>query len=525
MLKGKPSEGPKCYRLKPATWKEVRPFEWSTLTEQEQTKIARQARGVFQHSLKIPENDPIWNHVRYKNTSSISLPRTEGTSATNPRRASAFTEEAARSRASDTLKRGLSTRDAKEKRPKQKIDLKGEIMMKDESSGTTAIHKIANHSDKMLDESDIRRISDASSSDSVLGRNQVSLPPKPTRSLSSQTDKDLGNSSSSRSKLGQTRQPPNISRALPVLVQDDKIPGSSKSRKGWRDEDRSPPESERLKRPQQPDSSQVNGMRDPGKITSAKRKAGDHPNLDLHDPPPMSNPPKRLKPDHSESPSRKEDNAVIKKESRQLDGYAPRKGQPSSTSKPQKPHDSPPPPPPIKRQTISSSRQPEKVSSDLPSSSKSHATGSQVSKSTTHTKTRRPPIYTSSSEDDDTASSGYRAGAGLTSNLNKKKGTSQSRNNNSKALPTDHTALRARYSSSYLEYLSVFQRLVVEKGKIDSLLNNDPGNTDSDGDADLMAPDELAKLAKTHKELQEELETIQGIFGRTSGELNTDSMP
>lgn len=93
---------------------------------------------------------------------------------------------------------------------------------------------------------------------------------------------------------------------------------------------------------------------------------------------------------------------------------------------------------------------------------------------------------------------------------------SHSHTHESRPLPTDHANLRVRYSTSYLEYLSKFQTLVAQKGKIDSMLKSDivsAGSiTDSDGDIELMDPEELARLSSEYKVLEGELATIRNIF-------------
>ncbi|KZT10750.1 uncharacterized protein LAESUDRAFT_755424 [Laetiporus sulphureus 93-53] len=55
------------WQLKTASWTDVRPFEWPSLSTQERLRLARQARQAFQ-SLKIPESDPVWEYARYRDT-------------------------------------------------------------------------------------------------------------------------------------------------------------------------------------------------------------------------------------------------------------------------------------------------------------------------------------------------------------------------------------------------------------------------------------------------------------------------
>ncbi|KAI5120339.1 hypothetical protein M0805_009415 [Coniferiporia weirii] len=53
------------WRLKPQTWKEVRPYQYQGYTDNVRTAVARSAR-TWLKSLKIPENDPSWDHVKFR---------------------------------------------------------------------------------------------------------------------------------------------------------------------------------------------------------------------------------------------------------------------------------------------------------------------------------------------------------------------------------------------------------------------------------------------------------------------------
>ena len=59
----KTSAGQPLYTLLPVSWKEVRPYEFAGLTDDERRKMWRQARQ-FLYTLGIPEADPAWDHVR-----------------------------------------------------------------------------------------------------------------------------------------------------------------------------------------------------------------------------------------------------------------------------------------------------------------------------------------------------------------------------------------------------------------------------------------------------------------------------
>lgn len=174
-----------------------------------------------------------------------------------------------------------------------------------------------------------------------------------------------------------------------------------------------------------------------------------------------------------------------------------------------------------KRHSVSS----EKMSSGSPSSSNTRATGPRGSKTTSTRKNpRRSPIYTSSEEGEEEDAPLKARAPMKPSNPVVASSSRRPRNVTSRLLPTDHSALRTRYDASYLEYLTSFRRLMIQKSKIDRLLKSSDlesigSFTDSEGDIELLDPEELSQLAIKHKKLEEELEAIQEIF-RVTAPLN-----
>ncbi|TBU33713.1 hypothetical protein BD311DRAFT_794033 [Dichomitus squalens] len=57
--------GPPLWHLQRESWREVRPYTFPKLSEEERLGLSRQARLVFK-ALQIPESDPIWNNVRHR---------------------------------------------------------------------------------------------------------------------------------------------------------------------------------------------------------------------------------------------------------------------------------------------------------------------------------------------------------------------------------------------------------------------------------------------------------------------------
>ena len=88
----------------------------------------------------------------------------------------------------------------------------------------------------------------------------------------------------------------------------------------------------------------------------------------------------------------------------------------------------------------------------------------------------------------------------------------------------DRAALRARYSTIYDKYISVYQRLVSQKTMIKKLLRK-PRRTGEDGssastsdevelddDCDILGTDELERLSAEYKRLERELEDVRKRF-------------
>ncbi|KAH9176514.1 hypothetical protein EDB89DRAFT_1938444, partial [Lactarius sanguifluus] len=63
---------PPSYALLPIYWKEVRPYEFPGLTDEERRKMWLQARQVL-HTLGIPESDAAWDHVRTRPGSTVTV--------------------------------------------------------------------------------------------------------------------------------------------------------------------------------------------------------------------------------------------------------------------------------------------------------------------------------------------------------------------------------------------------------------------------------------------------------------------
>jgi RNA polymerase II elongation factor ELL len=90
----------------------------------------------------------------------------------------------------------------------------------------------------------------------------------------------------------------------------------------------------------------------------------------------------------------------------------------------------------------------------------------------------------------------------------------------SRSVTTNHTALRERYSTEYVEYLTSFQKVIMQRRMVDQMLRtSDPGSmdsvTDSDSEVGLLHPEESARLAADYRKRHEELVSIQQMFATT----------
>jgi len=139
---------------------------------------------------------------------------------------------------------------------------------------------------------------------------------------------------------------------------------------------------------------------------------------------------------------------------------------------------------------------------------------------------RKSPIYTSTEDEKDEVFAQPPVGPVI----NKATSTSKAQKAQSHSphpLPSDDN-LRARYNATYLEHLMVMQKLLVQKGRLESLLKNgdlDSSGTvsDTEGDVELLPPEELEVLSANHKRLVDELQAIQEAFNRRNkGEALSD---
>jgi len=468
----------------------VRPYEWPGLTESQRTALARSARIALQN-LGIPESDSVWAHVRYRSPTTGNVQK----GSSHPDSSSISADRVGSSKME--AKKGLTSREAKEKIIKVAADKRKGMTMKDESN--KAMSHVT-HQDGSS--SSLRRPPSTDSTslhDTLHSRNQSSQAPKPRKAnnpqnrasspvIVSRSIRQVDNANSPSSSLnssslghGEERYNNKPRKTRP----EDKTRSLDPSAETTREKQRAHIEKRR--------GNEV-APYDDTRPQSLKRKVIEKTNDDGYNAVPQVLQKKR-KTDHpsfstSGRQEEKEVDVPVHRKQNIASGSSDRsnpKGVSTSSS--------------TKTSSINNSLPPRPTpatSSALPNSrSLSTNASSSSSKSTVLAKARRrSPIYTSSEEE----------------------GEPQPISDvTSRPLPTDRASLRARYNSTYLEYLATFQRLLVQRAKLDSLLKSTDLTTsgtitESDGDSELLDCEELARLTKDHKHLEEELESIQKTF-------------
>jgi len=177
---------------------------------------------------------------------------------------------------------------------------------------------------------------------------------------------------------------------------------------------------------------------------------------------------------------------------------------------------SPPPLPKISKEPMlpKIKKGPVTKTSILPAKTSSMSSNQMPSKS--KSKRRRPEdIYTSSEDEGEIKRESAPVSIPTFIDNRRGEGSFQPRSQAIKSIVTsDCAALQVQFDDSYLPYLGNFQRLLKQKSRIRDLLrkmdqDNVDSVTDSDGDSELLDPEELKKLASEYENQHEDLEKIQ----------------
>ena len=504
----------KSYHLKSISWKEVRPYVWPKLSATERSTMARSARYAFQE-LGIPESDPAWDHIRNPAETNLRKPQ-----------ASAFDSVGLISEGNtklDAPKRGVSSQEVREKKAKQKQkpNPRAEIMMKDESLKVNSL--LSQPGIREGETTQMKGMQGTSRESLTTSRNQGGLSQKSAKYGSKRGDGEIPQIASTK--------PQNVRS----LTQDDesslvgKLPASDREGKNLssdvvrrrRDKGPEPSDSEREGRHLQSDVDKARvggeeGTRIDHRSSLSKRKTANRDDSEYLDVKSLLQKRRKTEPSllpRDEKPmgslihkSNVEPRTQMNTTTKDLSTTKKRKDSPSAPSK----HGHP------KAKIFSNM-----VSSYPPPSNDE---GPRVRHGSTKIR-RRSPIYTSSEDEELPVSnhvSSHSSSLTTPSTLSHSHMSSNPGSRTaSRSVTINHTALRERYSTAYVEYLTSLQKLVMQRRMVDQMLRtSDSGSvdsvTDSDSEVGLLHPEELARLAADHRKRHEELVSIQQMFTTSS---------
>lgn len=555
-------------------WKEVRPFEWPGLSEQERIQMARKGRLTLKN-LRVPESDPLWAYFQFKSSTIAAAVNTQPSASSSQSvrpSSSSAAEDKLQGGTSEAPKRGVSSREIKEKKKvKPKSDPKVEIQMKDESQRASVrpppeiVNESRRPSDSAREVPPTRRQPAASSSrpskppvrqvvdkESVhpkasAGRAEKSASQESRKAVEasdsekgprgernknkeraprkgSQEDEVMDSKSKSTLKRKRIEIMDPVENAIRRAIEDDEYPSSRLSSKRKAKEDSDYIESKPLKRRPTED-----GVID-SRVTSSKRKSKEDDRYeglkstvskrkeveadgDYYEPPRQ----KKLKGNPSTVSSRDErqrkEYALPKKPI--VESHPNERGtsedntlRPASTK-----IGKTSPPPALKRSATADPDHRHSSKSDSPMTAGSN--GGRQTKSR-----RKSPVFTSSEDEKEEAPLNKQApvqDSVVPPVDNASEANSMKRNKPPQTLSSNRVSLRSRYNTKYVEYLSVMQRLVVQRGKLDSMLKSTDLDssgtiTDSEGDVELLSFEELESLTMGYKKLHDELEGIKQLF-------------
>jgi RNA polymerase II elongation factor ELL len=513
--------------------------------------MARTARQKLV-SLHIPETDPAWKHVTYRSTTnkatsapSVSLPAA-GSSAKNS--VSTDGPKLGPGKVSPP-RRGVSSKEVKEKKAKPRPDSKSEIQMKDESlratPRTSNVIEQASHPS-----TPITSLRKTPGSGFRMGK---STTPQDLPSHTTTTEHVLARSKLVDAQAIRNKEPA-LSTAKPLhrnphpTNPDRKVVPATQSQHIWKvREDASggtDPEREkhadharalRREKARTREHGGIEGYPQDEDASALKRKKVIRDNVDYDASSSRSASQKKRKMEDGMGPAFTSAGEDLRAKNLSL----PKKPELTAAARPRVKKEPSPSPhqtslPRIKRDGPRTSLSTQGKSSTRESTPPSPNLKRDDSRAA-HKTRRRSPIYTSS-EDERSFHSPRRAGSigplptpPMTTHHASPAvpAANHARNQfcarDTLPLPTNRAELRARYSASYLEYLSKLRTLVAQKGKIDSMLKSNDvvgagSITDSDGDVEVMDSEELAQISSEYKLLEEELERIRLIFSRSEGE-------
>ena len=558
--KGDKSSSP--WTLKPQTWTEVRPFEWPKLTESERVAMARQARLAFK-ALKIPESDPAWDNVRYRQTApsgqpSVPAPPSIAASSSSKSSASAHPE---------TKRPAITTKEAKLKSKQDASRTKGEIQIKDESS------KIANARVNAIKRAEADRPSTPDGATAAKAAASRRLPGSGYQAKKSPQSSTAVPERSGTPVDARAAPKPSLPASLPHKPPPAVPPaGGSHARKtiptmppkpmkqedeSDRDRDREyerQREREREKRAKEKrekEKQREEWEREQERAEVEKREKARQKEREALEREKRQREKEREREEAEQERRQREKERIAKQKAassavpafkrktaaqdvedtlddtssklkrRKLDDgssvASSSKARDVGLSVPKKQAHEPSPVPRLKIKKDTSPSQASPLNQERRAAGGSPYRSERSSKTSGSAKPRRrSPIYTSSEDEGEIPQPRKR---------NPSPPPVSDRSNSSDQLPTEraprhhrttrttypapteHAALRSLYQSQYADYLGAFSKVVAQKRKIEAILNGD-----SEAELDVLDPDDLFKLSQEHKSLKTELENIHDIY-------------
>ena len=522
--------------------------------------MARTGRLTLKN-LRIPESDPLWAHFHYKKpTVAFAGSSTSSSDGHRSSTSNAPNEDKQRQSATDAPKRGVSSRELKEKKKKPKVNPKAEIQMKDESQRALKRPTADGVAEGRRTTVDAPQESSSLRSQPPPSTRQAKPPLR--RDLEKEPSSSLASQSKPSTSHNEKLKPQEIKRLRDGdLISSDIEKGRVKvkeriPKKEPQDDVSVNPKPKLMKRKAVEDAVNDKPIRKsldedyPNSSGSLKRKARDDPEginpkpqkrLAVPEDAYAQKPPKLKTREDDEHTSSKPKVSSKRKAEIDDDDY-----EPVRQKKPRPDRDS-------ISSTLSSSRD-DKQRKEYGANKKSSAASrmedlivrtEKTAQSISSLKIRKasPSLAKSNpvlpgKETDQRRSSSHSGSTRKHTKLRRKSpiytSTEDEKEEPAKNLPTlpvnDPTTapktqkplpedddLRARYNTTYVEYLSVMQKLLVQKGRLESFLKRDDFS-DSEGDSELLPPEELEVLTSNHKRLCNELQAIRDTFGcRTKG--------
>lgn len=479
------------WKLKTKTYTEVRPYEWPKMSEPERTAVARQARIAFS-DLKIPESDPLWEHVRYRNTVHVPHAAPVASSSTRPEH----------SQTSTAIKQAEPKRPAM---PKEKIKApprKKEgtpIMAKDEGSRATGSGTLAKEPRRpTVSTKPARRVPGS-------GFKQK---PSPTPPNASPTTTSVPLKRSAPPAEAKREHPVASGSTRPSAAKASAVPTNvtRKPKEATPSDHADEPAPPRRKKVVKPEEGELVDPEPVPPSAGAKRKR----RAEEAETPPS----RESRPIKQEEEGELPESPVVKKRRKAEDGVA----------LPVREHLAPPKKL-ASRDSSPLSRLPPKDPANAPSQlresvardragSITHSTSSKSNANSSKAK-RKSPVYTSSEDErerDHRLAAKAHAQAKMSHAVQTKKRDHIQRSR--APLPKDPAGLRSRYTSTWLPYMTTYQQVVAQKGQVEKALN---GLSDSDGDVDLMDADELMRLKEDYDMYRDELDKIQVAYLKAGG--------